>query len=68
MSSHLDFYFDFSSPYGYFASTRINEMAQKYGRRVDWHPIAGETFKPSNAGTSLVQAPTKRDYVPFDKR
>lgn len=66
MASALDFYFDFSSPYGYFASTRINEIAQKYGRRVDWHPFAGEAFKPSNSGTSLVQNPAKRAYVERD--
>lgn len=66
MSSHLDFYFDFSSPYGYFASTRINELAKKYGRRVDWHPFAGDTFKPSTSGTSLVQNPAKRAYTQRD--
>ncbi|MGZ3237187.1 MAG: DsbA family protein, partial [Burkholderiaceae bacterium] len=39
MSSAIDFYFDFSSPYGYFASTRIDELAAKYQRKVKWHPI-----------------------------
>lgn len=66
MASALDFYFDFSSPYGYFASTRINELADKYGRRVDWHPFAGEVFKPSNSGTSLVQNPAKKAYTRRD--
>ena len=37
MTAPIDFYFDFSSPYGYFASTRIDELAQKYGRGVLWH-------------------------------
>lgn len=66
MASALDFYFDFSSPYGYFASTRINELADKYGRRVDWHPFAGEVFKPSTSGTSLVQNPAKKAYIGRD--
>ena len=38
MSKRIDFYFDFTSPYGYFASTRINALAAKYGHQVDWHP------------------------------
>ncbi|MGL4767187.1 MAG: 2-hydroxychromene-2-carboxylate isomerase [Formosimonas sp.] len=66
MSSHLDFYFDFSSPYGYFASTRINDLARQYGRRVDWHPFAGEAFKPSHSGTSLAQNPIKKAYITRD--
>lgn len=66
MSSRLDFYFDFSSPYGYFASTRINELAKKYNCLVDWHPFAGDTFKPSISGTSLVQSPAKRVYMQRD--
>jgi len=28
MSPPIDFYFDFSSPYGYFASTQIDELAK----------------------------------------
>lgn len=66
MASALDFYFDFSSPYGYFASTRINEIAKKHNRRVDWHPFSGEAFKPSTSGTSLVQNPAKRTYIERD--
>ncbi|TDR32712.1 2-hydroxychromene-2-carboxylate isomerase [Hydromonas duriensis] len=66
MASALNFYFDFSSPYGYFASTRINELAQKYGRRVDWHPFAGAPLKPLNSGTSLVHNPAKKAYTERD--
>ena len=59
MSKRIDFYFDFTSPYGYFASTRINELAAKYGHQVDWHPYVSEEFKPSNSGTGLSQIPDK---------
>ena len=38
--SDLDFYFDFSSPYGYLASQKIEALAAKHGRGVDWHPHA----------------------------
>ena len=46
MAAPIDFYFDFSSPYGYLASQRIEALAAKHGRGVDWHPILlGVVFK-----------------------
>lgn len=62
MTAAIDFYFDFSSPYGYFASTRIDDLAQKYGRNVAWHPILlGVVFKTTGA-SPLPQLPLKGDY------
>lgn len=66
MSKRIDFYFDFTSPYGYFASTVINELASKYNHQVDWHPYVGEEFKPSNSGTGLSQIPAKLKYQKRD--
>ena len=66
MSKRIDFYFDFTSPYGYFASTHINELADKYDHQVDWHPYVGEEFKPSNSGTGLSQIPAKLKYQKRD--
>ena len=36
MTEHkpIEFYFEFASPYGYFASTKIDGIAAKYGRNV----------------------------------
>jgi len=63
MTAAIDFYFDFSSPYGYFASTRIDELAQKYGRNVAWHPILlGVVFKTTGSAP-LPQVPLKGDYA-----
>ncbi|MBV8665152.1 MAG: 2-hydroxychromene-2-carboxylate isomerase [Burkholderiaceae bacterium] len=62
MAADIDFYFDFSSPYGYFASTRIDELAQRYGRRVNWHPVLlGVVFKTSGA-QPLTMVPLKGEY------
>ena len=36
MANPIDFYFDFSSPYGYFASARIEDIASRHGRTVTW--------------------------------
>lgn len=62
MSSPIDFYFDFSSPYGYFAAEQIDELASRYGRQVDWHPVMlGAIFKTTGMAP-LTQIPIKRDY------
>ena len=39
MSQPIDFYFEFASPYGYLASTRIDRIAEHFGREVRWHPV-----------------------------
>ncbi|TFW07132.1 2-hydroxychromene-2-carboxylate isomerase [Oxalobacteraceae bacterium OM1] len=59
----IDFYFDFSSPYGYFAAARIDALAAKYGRTVNWHPLLlGVVFKITG-GQPLPMVPLKGDYV-----
>lgn len=58
----LEFYFDFTSPYGYLASERIDELAARFGRKVRWHPILlGVVFKATGA-TPLTQVPLKGEY------
>ena len=50
MPAPIEFYFDFSSPYGYLASTRIDAIAARHGRAVNWHPILlGAVFKVTGA-------------------
>lgn len=62
MSKPIDFYFDFSSPYGYFASTCLEELAAKYGRTVKWHPVLlGAIFKMTGAAP-LSAVPLKGEY------
>lgn len=63
MSDAIDFYFDFSSPYGYFASTKIEQLAARYGRAVKWHPLLlGVIFK-TTGGAPLPSLPLKGDYA-----
>ena len=58
----IDFYFDFSSPYGYLASTRINALAAHHQRRVNWRPILlGPMFKAA-CTTPLTMVPLKGPY------
>jgi 2-hydroxychromene-2-carboxylate isomerase len=66
MSDPIDFYFDLSSPYGYLASTRIEELAARYGRTVRWRPmLLGVVFK-MNGCAPLTEVPLKGQYSVHD--
>lgn len=66
MSRSVDFYFDFSSPYGYLASTRIDAIAARHGATVNWRPfLLGAVFKLTGAGP-LTSVPLKGDYSRHD--
>ncbi|MCS6997372.1 MAG: 2-hydroxychromene-2-carboxylate isomerase [Casimicrobiaceae bacterium] len=64
----LDFYFDFSSPYGYLAAEQIEALAARTGRQVTWRPILlGAVFKITGAAP-LTTSPLKSDYALKDFR
>ena len=66
MSAPIEFYFDFSSPYGYLASHKIDALAAKRGRAVDWRPmLLGAVFKQTG-GAPLTMVPLKGDYSKRD--
>jgi 2-hydroxychromene-2-carboxylate isomerase len=66
MSKIIDFYFDFSSPYGYLASKRIEQIATAHNHVVVWHPILlGAIFKVTGQAP-LTEAPLKGDYALMD--
>ncbi len=61
----ITFYFDFSSPYGYLASERIDGIAAEFGRAVAWRPVLlGVIFKTT--GQSPLVSQTLRG--PYHKR
>lgn len=65
--SPLHFYFDFISPYGYFASLRIEELAARHGRTVEWHSILlGVSVMKVMGLKPLLDTPLKGDYVRRD--
>jgi 2-hydroxychromene-2-carboxylate isomerase len=66
MNAAIDFYFDFSSPYGYLAANKIEALAAKYGRSVTWRPmLLGVAFKATGSGP-LPSIPLKGDYAKRD--
>ncbi|MCX7138612.1 MAG: 2-hydroxychromene-2-carboxylate isomerase [Proteobacteria bacterium] len=63
MPAAIDFYFDYSSPYGYFAAMKIDDLAAKNGRSVNWKPILlGAVFKVTG-GQPLPMLPLKGPYA-----
>jgi 2-hydroxychromene-2-carboxylate isomerase len=66
MGPPLDFYFDFSSPYGYLAAGRIDDIAARHGRSVTWRPILlGAVFKTTGQ-QALTTIPLKGAYAKHD--
>jgi 2-hydroxychromene-2-carboxylate isomerase len=62
MTSPVEFWFDFSSPYGYLASPRVEAVAAKHGRAVAWRPfLLGAVFK-SEGTQPLTEYPRKGAY------
>ena len=66
MAAPIDFFFDFSSPYGFIGSEKIEALAARHGRSVAWHPVLlGVVFKQTGAAP-LTQVPLKGDYSKRD--
>ena len=67
--SHVDFYFDFSSPFAYLGSTQIEKVAERAGATMRWKPMfLGGVFK--QVGTPMVPffelSEQKRKYISQD--
>jgi 2-hydroxychromene-2-carboxylate isomerase len=63
----MDFYFDFISPFGYLASLRVDELAQRYGRECRWHSmLLGISVLKVMGLPPLTQIPLKGDYLGVD--
>ena len=66
MPDPIDFYFDFSSPYGYLAAKQIEGIAARHGRSVTWRPhLIGAVF-PTTGSKPLLDIPLKGDYARRD--
>ncbi|MGZ5078717.1 MAG: DsbA family protein [Usitatibacter sp.] len=62
----IDFYFEFSSPYGYIASQVVDEFEARVGRPVTWRPmLLGPVFKLTGQ-PPLIEIPMKGAYSKMD--
>ena len=63
MKPPIDFYFDFSSPYGYIANEWIDALAARHGRTVRRHAVLlGVLFQAAEVKTPMAH-PLKREYT-----
>ncbi len=66
MPDPIEFFFDFASPYAYLASTQIDALAERHGRKALWRPMMlGAALKVSG-GQPLARIPLKGDYMWHD--
>lgn len=66
MPNPLQFHFDFSSPYGYLGAEKIEALAARHSRGVDWRPmLLGVAFKATGS-QPLTSIPIKGDYTRRD--
>jgi 2-hydroxychromene-2-carboxylate isomerase len=60
----IEFYFDFISPFGYFASLRVQQLAARRGRTVDWYAIRlGVSVVKIMGLKPLLETPLKGAYL-----
>lgn len=62
----IDFYFDFSSPYGYFACHDIDGIAEKHGRAVNWKPFLLGVVFAITGQAPLTSQPMRGAYALHD--
>jgi len=67
MSSAIEYWFDFVSPYAYLASQSIEALAAKYGRTVNWRPmLLGAIFKSTGSSALTMRPPAMANYFKHD--
>ncbi|MDR7094061.1 2-hydroxychromene-2-carboxylate isomerase [Hydrogenophaga laconesensis] len=67
MNAPIQFHFDFISPYGYFASLRIEDLAARHGRAVDWRAmLLGVSVLKVMGLKPLMDTPLKGAYTGRD--
>ena len=63
----IDFWFDFSSPYGYLMAEKIDALAARHGRSVRWHPVLlGVIFQATGSRPPVDGASSKATYMVND--
>lgn len=67
MAAPIEFWFDFSSPYSYLASEKIEELAARHGRAVSYKPtLLGVIFRTTGGVPLTELVPPKATYFAHD--
>ncbi len=66
MKKKVEFYYDFSSPYSYLASTQIEKLCERGNTELEWKPfLLGGIYKETGNRAPL-EVPNKLDYLKKD--
>ncbi len=73
MEKRLEFWFDFSCPYAYVASTRVEALAERVGARLDVRPmLLGGVFQargtPQNLSQTLAPAKARHNLADMQRQ
>lgn len=66
MADPIDFYFDFSSPYAYLTVFRVDALAARHGRSVNWRPYLLGIAARTTGIPPLAEIPMINDYTARD--
>lgn len=64
--SPIVFFFDFTSPYAYLASTLIEALALAHERGIEWVPMLLGPVLAATGAKPLLDVPLKGDYARID--
>ena len=62
MTDPIEFFFDFSSPYGYLAAECIDVIAEKHGRDATWYPYLMGVAMKVTGSSPVVNRPMMGAY------
>ena len=60
---HIDFWFDFISPYAYFAHLRIEAMASEFGATLRLRPVLFGALLDHHGHLGPAEIPSKREHL-----
>ena len=63
MASKIHFYFDFISPYAYFAWRKLPALAKKYNREIEAHPVVFGKLLDKWGQLGPAEIPPKRNWL-----
>ena len=63
MTAKIHFYFDFISPYAYFAWRKLPTLAKKYNREVEAHPVVFGKLLDKWGQLGPAEIPPKRNWL-----
>jgi 2-hydroxychromene-2-carboxylate isomerase len=66
MKQPMRFYFDFASPYAYFALRPLQKLAAEYDRAIEYRPMLLWAVLKAHGIAAPLDSPVKRDYFVTD--